>query len=249
MGIETLIPVLAVIVIGTYFQTVTGFGMGMIVMGVTSGFDLAPMPLIATVISLLTLVNSGVALPGRLHLIDWPAARAVLFGVVPSIVAGVMLLDYLSASSSMVLKFLLGATITYSGVVFALKPTQLPERSSDRSFLLSGLFSGLSGGLFGMAGPPVIFHFYRQPMDLSAVRCMLLLVFAFTSGTRTVFVATQGGLTPDVWLLTAFSVLLVALATYVGRHYPPPLAPATMRRLAFSVLIVIGISLMGSAWN
>lgn len=247
MSIDTLIPLLAVIVVATYFQTVTGFGLGMIVMGATNGFDLAPMPLVAAVISLVTLVNSGVALPGRLHLIDWPAARAVLLGVLPSIVAGVMLLDYLSSSGSMVLKFLLGATITYSGVVFALKPTQLAERSSDRSFFLSGLFSGLSGGLFGMAGPPVIFQFYRQPIELPAVRCMLLLVFAFTSSTRTVFVATQGGLTRDVWLLAAFSVLLVALATFAGRRYPPPVAPATMRRVTFSVLIVIGISLMVSA--
>ena len=37
MSIETAAALLAVIAVGTYFQTVTGFGLGMIVIGVTSG--------------------------------------------------------------------------------------------------------------------------------------------------------------------------------------------------------------------
>lgn len=247
MSPDTLLALLATIAVGTYFQTVTGFGLGMIVMGATSGFALAPVPVAAAVVSMVTLVNSAVALRGKLHLIDWRAARAVLLGVLPSIIAGVVLLNYLSSTASLLLEFLLGAAITYSGIVFALRPVQLAERSPDRSFFVSGLFSGLFGGLFGMAGPPVIFHFYRQPMELAAVRSMLLLVFAFTSGTRTLFVASQGELSPSVWLLTGLSMLLATFVTLFGRRYPPPVAPATMRRIAFCILLLIGISLMLNA--
>jgi uncharacterized membrane protein YfcA len=244
MSIETIVALLAVIAVGAYFQTVTGFGLGMIVMGVTSGFDLVPIALVAAIVSVVTLVNSAVALPGKLHHIDWPAARAVLAGVVPSIVVGVLLLDYLSSTAASLLQFLLGGVIIYSGVVFALRPAQLAERSSNRSFFVSGFFSGLFGGLFGMAGPPVIFHFYRQPFELVVVRNMLLLTFAFTAGTRTVFVGTQGLFTSEVWLVIGLTVPLVALATAAGRRYPPPLGPATMRRLAFGVLVVIGAGLV-----
>ena len=247
MSIETIAALLAVIAVGAYFQTVTGFGLGMIVMGVTSGFDLVPIALVAAIVSVVTLVNSAVALPGKLHHIDWPAARAVLAGVVPSIVVGVLLLDYLSSTAASLLQFLLGAVIIYSGVVFALRPAQLAERSSNRSFFVSGFFSGLFGGLFGMAGPPVIFHFYRQPFELVVVRNMLLLTFAFTAGTRTVFVGTQGLFTPEVWLVIGLTVPLVALATAAGRRYPPPLAPTTMRRIAFGVLVVIGAGLVTTA--
>ncbi len=247
MSIDNLIPLLAVFVFASYFQTVTGFGLAMIVMGVTSGFALAPVAVVAAVVSLVTLVNSGIALRGRLHLIDWRAAGFVLAGIVPSVVVGVLLLDYMSTSAASALKFLLGVAITYSGVVFALRPTQLPERSPDRSFFATGLFSGLLSGLFGMAGPPAIFHFYRQPMDLAAVRCMLILVFTCTSVSRAIVVATQGGLTAEVWLLTAFAVVAVALATVAGRRHPPPFQPTTMRRIAFSVLILLGLSLIVSA--
>jgi uncharacterized membrane protein YfcA len=240
MSIETAAALLAVIAVGTYFQTVTGFGLGMIVIGVTSGFELAPIALVAAIISLVTLMNSAVALPGKLHHIDWPAARYVLAGVLPSTVAGVLLLEYMSATASTLLQLLLGLTIIYSGVVFMLRPAPLTERSSHGSFFVSGFLSGLFGGLFGMAGPPVIFHFYRQPFDLATVRNMLLLTFAFTSGTRTVFAGTQGTFTPEVWMLIGFTAPLVALATLAGRRYPPPFSQLTMRRIAFGVLIAIG---------
>ncbi|PLX73301.1 MAG: hypothetical protein C0607_13880 [Azoarcus sp.] len=247
MSIEHLTALMFVIAIATYIQTVTGFGLGMIVMGATSGLELAPVPVVAAVVSLITLVNSAVALPGRMHLVDWRAARAVLLGVIPSIVAGVLLLNYLNSAASIILKLLLGAVITYSGVVFALRPTQHAERSPDRGFFVCGLFSGLFGGLFGMAGPPAIFHFYRQPMDLAVVRHMLLLVFAFTSATRTVYLGINGELTREIWILAAIAALLVALATAAGRHYPPPLAQVTMRRIAFGILILIGAGLVVSA--
>lgn len=243
----SLVALLAAIAFGTYLQTVTGFGLGMVVMGAASGFALAPVPVVAAVVALVTLVNSAVVLHGRLDLVDWRAARAVLIGVVPSIIAGVLLLDYLSSSAAQLLKFLLGLTIATSGIVFALRPSPRETRSSDASFLVSGVFAGLFGGLFGMAGPPVIFHFYRQPLELAAVRTMLLLVFAFTSGSRTAFVAFQGGLTAEVWLLSGMAVVLAAAAAIAGRRFPPPLPPTTMRRIAFGILIVIGVSLIVSS--
>ncbi|HAY10880.1 MAG TPA: hypothetical protein DCY18_13260, partial [Thauera sp.] len=78
----------------------------------------------------------------------------------------------------------------------------------------------------------------------ATVRNMLLLTFAFTAGTRTIFAGTQGTFTPAVWALIGFTVPLVALATIAGRRYPPPFAQVTMRRIAFGVLILIGSGLV-----
>lgn len=246
MSTEIIIALLVVIAVGTYFQTVTGFGLGMIVMGVSSGFDLVSVPFIATVVSFVTLMNSAVALPGKLHHINWPVARAVLLGVLPSILVGVLLLDYLSAQFSRLLQFMLGAAIIYSGLVFAFRASQLKKLSSLGSFFISGFFSGLFGGLFGMAGPPVIFHFYRQPMELIVVRNMLL-VFATTAATRTAFVMAQGAMDSSTFVISGLAVPLVAAMTMLGRRYPPPVSPKTMRRIAYIVLIFIGVGLVTTA--
>jgi uncharacterized membrane protein YfcA len=247
MSIETLLPLVFVIAVATYFQTITGFGLGMIVMGATSGMHLASVATVAAVVSLVSLANSVVALPGRMHGIDWRAARAATLGILPAIVGGVVLLEYLSSAAAGVLQLLLGIVIVQGSIGFALRPAQLDERSSDFSFAASGFFSGLSGGLFGVAGPPLIFQFYRQPMEPIVVRNMLLLLFAITSGTRSLYLGMQGRLDGEIWTLTAFAVPVVALATVIGRRYPPPLAARTMRRIVFIVLMTIGAYLVMSA--
>ncbi|AXK37945.1 sulfite exporter TauE/SafE family protein [Crenobacter cavernae] len=241
---EMLLPFLALMGVASYFQTVTGFGLGMIVMGATSGLNLAPVASVAAVVSLVTLANSAVALPGKLHHIDWRAVRAATFGILPSIVAGVLLLDYLSSAASDLLQLLLGAVILYGGLGSALRPAPLKERSGDGSFFVSGVFGGLLSGMFGVSGPPLIFQFYRQPMTLVEIRCVLILVFTVTSSTRTLFTAYQGQLTADIWMQSALAVPVVALATIAARRYPPPLSATTTRRVAFIVLMLIGCHLM-----
>jgi uncharacterized membrane protein YfcA len=244
---ELLIPVLglqALLGAGTYFQTVTGFGLGMIVMGATSGLGLAPVATVAAVVSLVTLANSACALPGKMQHIDWRAVLAAAIGILPSVVAGVMLLDYLSSSAAMLLQILLGAVILYGGLSAALRPEPLPQRSGDGSFLVSGIFGGLLSGLFGVSGPPLIFQFYRQPMKPVEIRCALILVFTVTSSVRTLFSAWLGQLDAQVWLQAAIGVPVVVLATLLGRRFPPPFSATTTRRIAFGVLMGIGASLM-----
>lgn len=254
MKAELLLPLLglqALLGAGTYFQTVTGFGLGMIVMGATSGLGLAPVATVAAVVSLVTLANSACALPGKMQHIDWRAVGAAAIGILPSVVVGVLVLEYLSSSAATLLQLLLGAVILYGGLSAALKPAPLAQRSGDRSFFMSGVFGGLLSGMFGVSGPPLIFQFYRQPMKPVEIRCALILVFTVTSSVRTLFSAWQGQLDTAVYVQAAIAVPVVVIATLLGRRFPPPFSPTTTRRVAFGVLIGIGASLMLpaiSAW-
>ena len=68
---------------------------------------------------------------------DWPAVRAATLGLLPSVVAGALLLDYLDQRAADLLQLLLGAVILYGGTgaaaartaAAAFQPAQLlPER-------------------------------------------------------------------------------------------------------------------------
>lgn len=241
---------LLVIALGTYFQTVTGFGLAMIVIGISSGASLTSVPFIATVVSLISLVNSAVALPRHLHHIDWRLANTTLLGIVPSSVIGVVLLNYLNTQASSVLEFLLGAVIVYSGISFALRPRQRKTESSLKSFFMVGFVSGLCGGLFGMPGPPIIFHLYRQPLEMPVIRNMLLLIFACTSFSRTFYEVITTGLDKDTLIISAIAVPCVALVTLLAQRYPPAISATTLRRITFITLVIIGLGLiMGSIKN
>ncbi|MFC3286035.1 TSUP family transporter [Litchfieldella rifensis] len=240
MSLGVLLPFVLIAACAGYFQTVTGFGLGMIVMGATGGLEIAPVASVAAVVSLMMLVNCLVALPGRLQHIDWPSVKAASIGIVPMIVCGVLLLEYLSGRASTLLGILLGLVIIYGGFSLLLRPDRQTEVSSPRSFTVYGGLSGLLGGLFGIAGPPLIYHCYRQPTELIGIRNMLILLFAVTSGVRTLFLVSQGRMSSEILLLTAWSIPVIALATYAGRRFPPPLSPRLMRRGVFAMLVLIG---------
>jgi len=199
VSVAQALALLALMGAASYFQTVTGFGLGMIVIGTASGLNLAPVASVAALVSLVTLANSAVALPGKLHHIDWRAVGAATLGLLPSVVAGVLLLDYLSGRASGILQFLLGAVVLYGGLSAALRPAPLAQRSGDRSFFMSGVFGGLLSGMFGVSGPPLVFQFYRQPLSLVQIRCALIVLFAATALIRTLFSAWHGQLGREVW--------------------------------------------------
>lgn len=244
MSIEVLLSFVAIAAIAGYFQTVMGFGLGMIVMGATSGLAIAPVAAVAAVVSLMTLANSAIALPGKFGHLDHRIILAVIIGILPATAFGVLLLDVLSANAASLLRIALGVVVLCGGFSLVLRPRQRKTLSSKMSFFASGVLSGLCGGLFGIAGPPVIYQCYRQPMPLVAIRNMLILLFAVTSGMRTLFVALRGQLDAEILILTAWAIPAVALATYIGRRWPPSLPPLVMRRIAFATLMLIGCGLI-----
>ena len=53
---------LVVVLFGSYFQSVTGFAMGMIIVSLLGGLRIVDIPVLTAVISLLTIVNVILAL-------------------------------------------------------------------------------------------------------------------------------------------------------------------------------------------
>nr|WP_280140218.1 TSUP family transporter [Halomonas arcis] len=227
-----------------YVHTVSGFGLGMIVMGAAGGLGVASVPVLAAVVSLVTLVNSAVALPGRWRGLGTQRIMALAVGIVPSIMVGVWLLSWLDATLTVLLTLLLGALVLSGGISIGLRPRPLRAESPSWTFAVSGFLTGLCGGLFGVPGPPVIYHCYRQPLPLETIRLLLILCFAITSGVRTIYVGSQGGLTGDVWQLALWSMPVVGGATWLGRCFPPPCSAALMRRLAMLTLIGLGAAIL-----
>ncbi|RTZ45720.1 sulfite exporter TauE/SafE family protein [Candidimonas sp. SYP-B2681] len=240
-----LLALLGIMAFATYFQTVTGFGLSIIVIGVTSGLDLVPLSMSASVVSLVSLMNCALALPPKkLSEVNWRVTYAVLVGAIPASIAGVVLLDYMSSGATTTLQLLLGAVIIFSGVQCVLKPAPQTKQSSPGRFTVSGAVAGVCGGIFGMPGPPIIFLMYRQPFQITTIRTVLLVVFLFISLTRTVYLAIDQGVDREAYLAAGLSLPLISVMTWLGHRFPPPLSAKAMRRATFAMLVSIGVSLV-----
>lgn len=165
-------------------------------------------------------------------------------GIVPSIILVVWVLSWLSATFTVLLTLLLGMLVLYGGFSIGLNPHPRHQVSASWTFAMSGAFTGLCGGLFGVPGPLIIYHCYRQPLPMETIQLLLILCFGITSGVRTLFVASQGDLTMDVWGLALWSMPVVALMTWLGRHYPPLCSTQVMRQVAMLSLIGLGAVIM-----
>jgi uncharacterized membrane protein YfcA len=244
MTIDIIISFLAILAIATYIQTVAGFALGIILMGAVTVFELLPIAFTSVIISIVTLVNSLLVVKSSYRSLNLNLLLNTCLGILPGLVMGLVILDYMSESLSYILQLLLGISIVIAGISISLKPQPIATSSNNWVFRLAGAASGLLTGLFSMGGPPLVYLFYRQPFDILTIRLSLLSIFLVSSISRITMVGIQGALTFEMLYFSMFCMPIVFIFSWLGKHYPPPLSLLNIRRFSFLLLIFIGISLI-----
>jgi uncharacterized membrane protein YfcA len=228
-------------------QSITGFAQALILLGLAGLFHLAPLPDVANVAMLLSLASAFVAMRSGRRSLDREVVVATSAGSVFGVGAGVILLAWLSANVLVVLRLLLGVVIVACAIVVLVRKKPLAQRSSKRSFQGYGFLSGLLGGLFSASGPPLVYQFYRQPMDLDAVRDTLQLTLALGSLVRLLMVVPSGQFSLRALALAAMTLPLSMSIHWWMRRHPPSWRRETVMKFVCALLIVTGTGLIGPA--
>lgn len=235
------------VVVATCAQSITGFALVLVLLGLTGLFELAPLAEVANVATVLSLANAVVALRTAHGSIDRPALRATIAGSLLGVPAGVLLLAWLSANMVLALRLLLGLVIIGCAVVVLLRTEPLAARSGKASFRGYGFLSGVLGGLFSASGPPLVYHFYRQPMSIVAVRDTLVATLAVGGLLRLVMVVATGQFSLRALGLSAVTLPLTMGITWWMRTHPPAWRRETVLKLVCGLLLVTGVGLVGPA--
>jgi len=243
MDAISLITLLLLVALASYIQTLTGFALGLIFMGGIGLTGVLPLADGAILVSIFGLVNAAQMLPQGWRLIAWREFFLVLFPGFLFLFFGYWLLDLMLDTSLEGLKLLLGLLIITSSLQLLHRPTYLKKRSQAGSFVFFGALAGIMGGLFSTAGPPLVYHFYRQPLSAAVIRETLVLIFALIGLLRLYLVVIGGDMPLGSSLWGLVCIPAVMLFTALARRFPPPLDPENMRRLAFILLFASGLSL------
>lgn len=164
------------------------------------------------------------------------------------VIAGVTLLGWLSANVTSILRVLLSLTVIPSAFAM-LRPAQALRTRSPALVLGGfGVLSGLLGGLFSAAGPPLVYHFYRQPMPLVTLRATLLAALVTTSAIRLMAVVATGQYSLLALKLSLFSAPLVLTVSWLLQRYPPGWSRELVLKLVCGLLLLTGLGLVASAW-
>lgn len=235
---------LFLVIIGAYVQTITGFAMGLLIVGGVTILNLAPITFTAAIVGILSLANTSLILRHALRQVDRRFLLYLSLGMLPSIFIGVAILNSMSDSQTVLLRKILGAVIIIAGILLTLKPEPRSSQSSKIGITLTGIAGGLFGGMFSTGGAPPAFLMYRQPLALTVIRATLLAVFFITTLTRTVLITIDGQLTPKALTVCAIAVPLVLVTTHYAPRFAPTGADKTIRKSVFILLIIIGLLLI-----
>jgi uncharacterized membrane protein YfcA len=238
---------LLAVLFGSYIQSVAGFAMGLLVIACVESAHLVALTTAAAAISLLSFVNIALSLRGHYHLVHGRIFRGLAFGQAPATVVGVWLLGLLSSRAGFVLELLLGTFLVAGSGSMMLRPRLRETVSSTPGAAVAGIAGGILGGLFAASGPVIGWFAYRQPLPITEVRATLLGCFAVSTAVRVAAVGVAGGLDRDVWTLAGTALPVVLIGTWLGRRAPPPVSEATLRRVAFLLLTLMGVWILGSA--
>ncbi len=235
---------LLLVMVGAYVQTITGFAMGLLIVGGVTILGLAPITFTAAVVGILSLVNTSLILRHSLRHVHKMFLLYLLIGMLPSIFMGVFILSVMSESQAVLLRQILGVVIITAGTLLTLKPDPWPTQSSKLAISITGVAGGLFGGMFSTGGAPPAFLLYRQPLELIVIRSTLLAIFFITTLTRTVLISLDGQLTGKVLTVCAIAIPLVLLTTYYAPKFSPIGADAAIRKGVFILLIITGLLLI-----
>jgi len=207
------------VAVASLLQSMTGFALALILLGLTGLFELAPLGDAANVATVLSIASASIAFRAGHHAIDWSIWRPTVLGGAIGSVIGVALLAWLSANTVMVLRLLLGVAVMTCALVVLLRARLLPSRSPAMAFHATGLLSGILGGLFSASGPPLVYQYYRQPLSLDMLRDTLVATIAFLALLRLLLVVPSGqfGLRSLAMCLAALPVSM-SIGWWVRRH-------------------------------
>ncbi|MDQ8032730.1 hypothetical protein CEG14_18670 [Bordetella genomosp. 1] len=235
---------LAFVALATYAQTMTGFAFGLVLLGLAGLFSLAPLPDVSNTVSILTLINALVAMGRGRPQVDWAMLRPALLSSLVGVTAGVYALEWISGSMAIVLQWLLGLTILACATLLVMRSRPLERVSGRGSFVFFGVISGVLGGLFSSAGPPMVYHLYRQPLPLAVIRNSLLVLFCFNAVLRLSLVTWQGSLNASTLWLSLEALPIVVGLTWVVRRYATADSMRAVKRMVFVLLIAAGCGLL-----
>ena len=225
-------------------EAITGFGS--IVIALSLGALLLPIPAMLPVLVPLNICMSGyLAWRNRQH-IHWPTLLKL---ILPLMLIG-MLLGYGLRPwlSGELLKALFGVLVLWFAGRELLRMFRGHISPPHPSWLSRSLTlgAGLTHGLFASGGPLLVYALAGTRLDKSQLRATLISVWFTLNSSMTVLFLLDGSLLPNLPRIASYLPLLV-IGVVLGEVLHHRLNEQRFRQVVYSLLVVTGVLLLGRA--
>ena len=242
--LESALIFLLVVGIASYLQTLVGFSYGVLVVSAATLLGVAPIKYSAAFVSFTSLFNIIIALKDNWQKIDLPLGALMVAGLVPGVLCGVILLDFLSRYYVEILRLILGLTVLASAALSLMKYKPFERKTASWMPITVGFFGGLGGGLFSSSSPPLVYYIYKLRLPFQAIKNTLLFVFFVSTIARITFISVKGEVNSGLLLNVLLALPIIGVVTLLGRRSSTYLNQERLRQLSFILMAVMGALLI-----
>lgn len=230
--------VAVIIFLAVLTQSVTGFGLALVSMGLLSqilGIQIAA-PLVAMVavpLEFILLLRHRAAL-------NWQAVWRLSLASALGIPVGILALRHVD--QKLILTVLGLILVGYA--VYALRSPRLPRLEHSGWAYGFGFVAGLLSGAYNTGGPPAILYGNSRGWEPGEFKSNLQSFFLLNDALVIVGHTLSNHLTPNVWSNFILAVPATALGIVIGLGVERFVNPAAFRRIVLLLLIVLGLRLV-----
>jgi hypothetical protein len=230
--------ILIVVFLGCFTQSLTGFGVALVMMAVLPsilGLHIATplVALVAIVLETLMLIRYRAAL-------QFKSILGLLVSSLIAIPVGVLYLSGLDEESAL---FVLGFVIA-AYALYALTGFRLPALSRPAWAWVFGFVGGLLGGAYNTSGPPVVVYGNCRRWSPQEFKSNLSGYFVVNSVMVVSTHWLSGNFTPEVTSNFLLALPALLLGFLFGQGMDKWLNPELFRKIVLVLLVLLGARLM-----
>ncbi len=226
----------AVTLAASYFQSVTGFGFGILAM-----IFLPSLLAYSEANVLSSILSSLVSLITVLPMFGLVSRKNLIFPLVGNLITNYLAVNFLKGAGNDTLKAMLGGVLVLLSIYFFFFSERIRIRASWRSGLIAGLISGLLSGLFAIGGPPVVIYYLQSEKDTDHYMATISAYFVLSGVITVSMKAAAGFVTGTVLLAILFGLAGMLAGSFIGKKTRSRLNSGIMRKLVYAVMAFSGV--------
>lgn len=231
------------ILIAYTVEAVTGFGS--IVIALSLGALLLPIPALLPVLVPLNILMSGYLAFRHRDAIHWPTLLQLILPLMAAgTLLGYLLRPWLGAS---ILQGLFGMLIIWFAARELWRMARQQAVTAHPGWLTRTLMlgAGMTHGLFASGGPLLVYALTGGTLDKARFRATLIAVWFSLNTMLTVIFLLDGSLWASLPRVAAYAPLLV-IGVIVGEWLHRHVDEVRFRQLVFAMLLVTGVALLAA---
>ncbi|WP_407267805.1 sulfite exporter TauE/SafE family protein [Radiobacillus sp. PE A8.2] len=237
------IVILFIIFLGSFIQGSSGFGFGLVCMGVISIF-LSVEESMLIVLALTAFLSSGILLKYRRYIIWKDIVPITISASIGRALAFVFVIYF---GETEFIKIIL-ALVLISMVVYLYKNRQLSETSNtSNNYIISlcvGCIGGFIGGAFAIGGPLFVIYFLMRYEDKRSYTANLQLTFILLNLFTIVAHWINGDLTDSFYHYFILGTVIVLIGVTLGLKIFDLLSTKIIQNIAFTIITLAAINLI-----